>query len=109
MALILFKRSALGTQLSAKVKGRRPRAERWKPSNRKKKIQNRKFYSIQSAMKTLVSPRTLPLRFEAKASLWPSGENMGKPSKEGLKVICSRPVPSVLTAKRLKSRLRTSG
>ena len=38
-------------------------------------------YSAQSAMKTFVSPRRFPFRFEAKTSFLPSGENIGKPSK----------------------------
>src|SRR6266540_2137102 len=40
-----------------------------------------RVYSAQSAMKTFVSPTRLPLRFEAKTSFLPSGENIGKPSK----------------------------
>src|SRR5690606_20626708 len=35
----------------------------------------------QSAIKTLVSPSLAALRFEAKTSFLPSGENIGKPSK----------------------------
>src|SRR5205085_11065595 len=54
--------------------------------------------SIQSAMKTFVSPFTFPLRFEAKTSFLPSGENIGKPSKVSLYVMRSRPVPSTLMA-----------
>ncbi len=38
-------------------------------------------YSAQSAMKTFVSPTRFPFRFEAKTSFFPSGENIGKPSK----------------------------
>src|ERR1043165_6391508 len=40
----------------------------------------RRVHSTQSAMKIFVSPRTLPLRFEAKTSCLPSGVNIGKPS-----------------------------
>ncbi len=53
-------------------------------------------HSIQSAMKTLVSPRFLAFRFEAKTSFLPSGENMGKPSKVSWSVMRSRPLPSTL-------------
>src|SRR6266404_4530842 len=42
------------------------------------------IYSTQSAMKMFVSPRTFPLRFEAKTSFFPSGENIGKPSNVSL-------------------------
>ena len=38
-------------------------------------------HSTQSAMKMLVSPSCWALRFEAKISFEPSGENIGKPSK----------------------------
>lgn len=59
------------------------------------------------AMKILVSPGIRALRLEAKTSFRPSGENMGKPSKVGLKVIRSSPVPSSLMRKR--SKLRREG
>ena len=53
-------------------------------------------YSTQSAMNTFVSPRVFALRFEAKTSFLPSGENIGKPSNVSLKVMRSSPVPSTL-------------
>ena len=37
------------------------------------------------------------MRFEAKTSMRPSGENIGKPSNVGLWVTCSIPVPSTFT------------
>ncbi len=60
--------------------------------------------SIQSATKMLVSWGTLPLRLLAKAMRFPSGLNMGKPSKVGLAVTRSSPVPSRLMRKRSKFR-----
>ena len=53
-------------------------------------------HSIQSAMNTFVSPRLLALRFDAKTNFFPSGENIGKPSKVSLSVMRSRPLPSTL-------------
>ena len=41
-------------------------------------------YGTQSAMKILVSCGALALRFEAHTSFFPSGLNMGKPSKPSL-------------------------
>ncbi len=41
-------------------------------------------YGTQSAMKILVSCGALALRFDAQTSFFPSGLNMGKPSKPGL-------------------------
>jgi len=41
-------------------------------------------YSTQSAINTFVSPSFAPLRFEAKTSFLPSGENIGKPSNDSL-------------------------
>ncbi len=41
-------------------------------------------YGAQSAMKMLVSCGALALRFDAQTSFFPSGLNMGKPSKPGL-------------------------
>src|SRR5690606_8587756 len=48
--------------------------------------------STQSAMKTFVSPGVAELRFDAKTSFLPSGENIGKPSKSAAYVTRSRPV-----------------
>ena len=56
-----------------------------------------RFYGRQSAMKTFVSPGFASLRLDAKTRCLPSGENIGKPSKVGLYVTRSRPVPSTLT------------
>jgi hypothetical protein len=61
-----------------------------------KNIGHAGHYSTQSAMKTLVSPWVFALRFEAKTSFLPLGENIGKPSNVSLKVIRSKPVPSTL-------------
>ena len=46
-------------------------------------------YSTQSAMKIFVSPVLAALRFEAKTSFFPSGENIGNPSNVSLNVIRS--------------------
>ena len=48
-------------------------------------------------MKTLVSPSDFALRFDANTRRFPSGENIGKPSKVSLNVMRSRFVPSRLT------------
>ena len=55
-------------------------------------------YGTQSAMKMLVSCGTLPLRPETHTSFFPSGLNIGKPSKPSVKVIRSRFLPSRSTA-----------
>ncbi len=60
--------------------------------------------SIQSATKMLVSCSTLALRLLAKTRRFPSGLNMGNPSKVGFAVTCSRPVPSRAMRYRSKSR-----
>src|SRR5262245_47984772 len=44
------------------------------------------FGSFHSARKMLVSPGIFPYRFDANTSFFPSGENMGKPSKSLLVV-----------------------
>src|SRR5579863_7728520 len=51
-------------------------------------------HQTQSAMKTLVMCGSEALRLDPKTSFRPSGENIGKPSKSGLTVTCSSPVPS---------------
>ena len=61
-------------------------------------------YCTQSAIKTFVSPSDFAFRFDPNTSCFPSGENIGKPSKVALNVTCSRPVPSRLTKKMSKSR-----
>src|SRR5437660_542074 len=60
-------------------------------------IADRRRYGLQSAMNTFVSPSTFQFRFDPKTSFFPSGENIGKPSKVSLKVTCSRPLPSRFT------------
>src|SRR5215211_4635379 len=59
-------------------------------------------YSTQSAMNTFVSPGFASSRFEAKTIFLPSGENIGKPSKDSLNVTRSRAVPSTFTIARSK-------
>ena len=54
-------------------------------------------YSTQSAMQMFVSPGLAALRLEAKASRFPSGLNIGKPSNSGLVVTRSNPLPSRFT------------
>ena len=72
------------------------RAKRQPNNDQQTSEDRRHVHSTQSAIKIFVSPGSASLRFEAKTNFFPFGENIGKPSKVGLKVIRSRPLPSTL-------------